>query len=393
MNTKRRDKKGRVLRTGESQRADGRYAFVYTDSNKKQKFVYSWKLEETDALPAGKKPCVALRTQEKSIVQMQEFGLVDPGSLTVIELMKRYMSVKFDTKPTTRQNYLGKIRVLDKYGFMHRRIKDIKTVEAKQFVRTLCQEGKTRSTIKGYITVIRSALDMAVEEEMLLRNPFCFKIASIVPDTAKKRDALTSEQVAHFLQFLRENAVYRKYYNFVVVLLHTGLRVSELCALTRDDVNFETKCLMVNKQVIRLKGAGLQIAPPKTKKANRVIPLTEEALVALQDEISKNHSKSDVIFTSRKGHLRDAPACDEIFGHMCAAYNTRYPEHKLKVTPHICRHTYCSAIIQNGMRVATVQYIMGHSQAAVTLDVYTHVTLDSAQKELEASLKSIGSLY
>lgn len=62
--------------------------------------------------------------------------------------------------------------------------------------------------------------------------------------------------------------------------------------------------------------------------------------------------KSGVIFTSRKGHLRDAPACDEIFGHICAAYNTRYPEHKLKVTPHICRHTYCSAIIQNGMRVA-----------------------------------------
>ena len=50
---KRRDKKGRILRNGESQRADGRYAFVYTDCYGKQKFLYSWKLEPTDSLPVG----------------------------------------------------------------------------------------------------------------------------------------------------------------------------------------------------------------------------------------------------------------------------------------------------------------------------------------------------
>ncbi|HBI59826.1 MAG TPA: site-specific integrase, partial [Lachnospiraceae bacterium] len=63
---KRRDKKGRILRNGESQRTDGRYAFVYTDCFGKQKFLYSWKLESTDPLPAGCRPCKSLSLQIES---------------------------------------------------------------------------------------------------------------------------------------------------------------------------------------------------------------------------------------------------------------------------------------------------------------------------------------
>lgn len=62
----RRDKKNRVLRRGESVRADGQYQFKY-HVNGKPKFVYSWRLEPTDKLPQGKKPCLSLRELEKQI--------------------------------------------------------------------------------------------------------------------------------------------------------------------------------------------------------------------------------------------------------------------------------------------------------------------------------------
>lgn len=65
-NQKRRDKKGRILRNGESQRADGRYAFVYTDCFGKQKFLYSWKLESTDPLPVGRSLASHLEKRKKS---------------------------------------------------------------------------------------------------------------------------------------------------------------------------------------------------------------------------------------------------------------------------------------------------------------------------------------
>lgn len=88
-NQKRRDKKGRILRNGESQRADGRYAFVYTDCYGKQKFLYSWKLESTDPLPVGRRPCQSLREKEKVILRDINDGITPYGdNLTVLELVK-----------------------------------------------------------------------------------------------------------------------------------------------------------------------------------------------------------------------------------------------------------------------------------------------------------------
>ena len=84
-NQKRRDKKGRILRNGESQRADGRYAFVYTDCFGKQKFLYSWKLESIDPLPAGRRPCQSLREKEKAILRDINDGIT-PVSYTHLTL-------------------------------------------------------------------------------------------------------------------------------------------------------------------------------------------------------------------------------------------------------------------------------------------------------------------
>ena len=61
MSQKRRDNRNRVLNTGESQRSNGLYVFKYLDRDKKPKFIYSWRLVETDRLPAGKRPCRPLR--------------------------------------------------------------------------------------------------------------------------------------------------------------------------------------------------------------------------------------------------------------------------------------------------------------------------------------------
>ena len=61
MSEKRRDSKNRVLRYGESQRPDGRYAFKYKDNDGKIKFVYSWRLDKNDRTPAGKRPELSLR--------------------------------------------------------------------------------------------------------------------------------------------------------------------------------------------------------------------------------------------------------------------------------------------------------------------------------------------
>lgn len=93
--SKRRDKKGRILRNGESQRTDGRYAFVYTDCMGKQKFLYSWRLEPTDSLPVGCRPCQPLREKEKAVLRDIDDGITPyGGNLTVLQLVINYLKQK-----------------------------------------------------------------------------------------------------------------------------------------------------------------------------------------------------------------------------------------------------------------------------------------------------------
>ena len=70
------------------------------------------------------------------------------------------------------------------------------------------------------------------------------------------------------------------------------------------------------------------------------------------------------------------------FEHICAKYNSIYKVQMPKITPHVCRHTYCTNMALAGMNPKTLQYLMGHSEIGVTLDVYTHVSFEDARDEL-----------
>ena len=70
------------------------------------------------------------------------------------------------------------------------------------------------------------------------------------------------------------------------------------------------------------------------------------------------------------------------FSHICKKYNSIYKIQMPKVTPHVCRHTFCSNMAKSGMNPKTLQYIMGHADISVTLNTYTHVQFEDAQKEM-----------
>ena len=107
---KRRDKKHRVLRNGENQRADGRYAYKYIGNDGKSHFVYSWKLEKTDPLPSCKRDCEALREKEKRIEKelAEANGTSDIGSITVSDFVELLLDLTpADCKHILKfQNYM-----------------------------------------------------------------------------------------------------------------------------------------------------------------------------------------------------------------------------------------------------------------------------------------------
>ena len=70
------------------------------------------------------------------------------------------------------------------------------------------------------------------------------------------------------------------------------------------------------------------------------------------------------------------------FNHMVKRYNDIYRVQMPNITPHVCRHTYCSNQAKAGMNPKTLQYLMGHSDIGVTLNTYTHLGLEDAAEEL-----------
>ena len=116
------DSKNRVLRPGESIRANGKYQYKYHIDGKPH-FVYSQKLKPTDRLPAGKKPCLFLREMEKQInADLVRMLNIADGQMTVCELLERYLKTKTGVREGTKAGYVTVQRVLAKEPFGQQKI-------------------------------------------------------------------------------------------------------------------------------------------------------------------------------------------------------------------------------------------------------------------------------
>ena len=273
----RRDKKNRVLRRGESVRADGQYQFKYS-VNGKPKFVYSWRLEPTDKLPQGEKPCLSLRELEKQIGYDLD-TLADPTrkSMKVCDLVARYLTTKVTAvKPSTKSNYKYVQNILEEHEFGSRKIGDVKTSDAKLFLIGLQADGRRYSTVKIVRGVRRPAFQMAVDDDILVKNPFGFELAGVVVNDTVTREAITKDQMRKFLKFCRDDNVYCKYYETFYILFHTGMRISEFCGLIIKDIDLENNIINIDHQLQRLSDMTYLIQSTKTNAGTRKLPITED---------------------------------------------------------------------------------------------------------------------
>lgn len=389
----RRDSKHRVLRRGESIRANGKYQFKY-HINGKPHFVYSWRLEPTDPQPVGTKPDLSLREKEKLIGYDLDNQLDPLGkNITVNELVERYISTKTGAKNNTKNNYGFVKNLLKKQAFGDLKISKIKTSDAKLFLIKLQQEDKKGySTIKTVRGVLRPAFQMAVDDDVLNKNPFGFELAGVVVNDSVTREAVTKDQMRKFLKFVHDDVVYCKYYEVVYILFHTGMRISEFCGLTLSDIDLENRIIIIDHQLQRSSKMEYIIESTKTNAGTRKLPMTDDVAqcfrAIIEDREPPEHERiidgyGGFLFTDKKGYPEVAMHWEHRFKHMLNRYNEIYRVQMPKITPHVCRHTYCSNMAKAGMNPKTLQYLMGHSDIGVTLNTYTHLGLEDAEGELK----------
>ena len=236
MSEKRRDNRGRILRNGEIQMADGRYRYKYVDAFGETKYVYSWKLDKNDRMPNGRKTEPSLREKEKQI-EADIFDHIVPegGGLTVTALAEKYVSLKTGVRPTTEAGYKTVINILKKEDFGKKRIDKVRITDAKAWLIQLQKNGRGFSTIRTIRGVLRPAFQIAVDDDLIRKNPFGFELATIICNDSVTREALTREQERRFMKFVKEDPHFCKYYDGIYILFNTGFRISEFVGLTMKD--------------------------------------------------------------------------------------------------------------------------------------------------------------
>ena len=137
---------------------------------------------------------------------------------------------------------------------------------------------------------------------------------------------------------------------------------------------------------------GVIIETTKTDAGTRVLPITEDVAQMFQAIIEDRNAPkveksidgySGFLFYDDNGMPLVAMHWQHRFNHMVGRYNDIYRVQMPNITPHVCRHTYCSNMEKSGMNPKTLQYLMGHSDISVTMNVYTHIGFDDAEEELK----------
>lgn len=390
MAPKRRDNKGRILQIGEWQEPNGRYRYMYNDALGKRKIVYSWRLTEADPVPAHRRKDIPLREKEKQVMSLFMQG-ISGSDMTVVELVERYISLKSGVKQSTLANYKTVINNLKKTEFAYRHVDQVKLSDAKMFLISLQRNGLGYSSIHNIRGVLRPAFQMAVDDDMILKNPFDFEMGTVINNDSNKREAISPQDEKRFMDFVKNDSHYNKYYDGFLLLFKTGLRISEFCGLTVKDLDFDEEVINVDHQLQRSRNMKYYIESTKTISGTRKIPMTEEVKELCQRIVAnRNRPKREPIidgyggflFFDKEGKPMVALHWEKYMQHAREKYNREHALQLPPITPHVCRHTFCSNMAREGINPKTLQYLMGHSDIAVTMNVYTHLGLDDARVEL-----------
>jgi integrase len=393
----RRDTKNRILRPGEGQRSDGRYYYRYTDAKGARRCVYSWTLTAKDITPRGRKPGECLRDLEERVLK-DLFAHVAPDRITVLELARKYTDTKTSARETTKTGYKTVLNFLETEPFGARKICDVTTLDAKEWLIRLQRDlGKSYSTIHSIRGVLRPAFQLAEEDDLIRRNPFDFELSTVLTNDMVRRNALSTRDERRFLEFARGDKTYRKYYEGFYILLNTGLRISEFCGLTIGDIDFDDALIRVDKQLQRSSGGRYYIERPKTGCGERFVPMTAKVAECFRAIIDRRKTPptepvvdgvSGFVFLDKNGNPEVALHWENHFRWCIKKHNGIYKDELPKVTPHVCRHTFCSKMARNGMNPAKLKYIMGHADIDVTYNVYTHMRVEDVREDMMLAAES-----
>lgn len=256
-------------------------------------------------------------------------------------------------------------------------------------------EKYSRSTISKVYVILNMCFNYAFTKGHIGENPIMkVKMPKESSLVKKKKEAkwLSSNDVEKLVleaerlntrEFRIKGKVGERVYGvnayYVILIIYTGLRIGELMALTWSDIDFKNKTLSVNKSRAKGKIDGktvLYVKDPKSESGTRLIPLSDRALYALQKiKECSSDSDSDLIVTNTSSESNITRTINRmLFRAGCEVE---------KCGLHALRHTFGSLLLEKGVDLKTISYLLGHSDITVTANIYLHITREKAINSIE----------
>jgi integrase len=329
----------------------------------------------------------------RALRDKQQGTFVAPHKLTLGAWLDTWLweYKKPKLRPLSLRNNETAIRLHLKPALGHIPLQDLRPEQVQHFYNEQVHRGLDAATIGLQHVTLSQALSLAEKHALVARN-----VARLVEPPRRKRKerrTLTLDDVTTTL--LPACKAHRLHTAFLLCLM-TGLRRGEVAGLRWTDIDWQREIMHIRHNLVRVKDfttgrTPLVMQEPKTDSSRRTLPLPEMCLAALKHHRAEQaaerlrlgpaYQDHGFVFCGADGAPLDPNTLGRLFTR--ALKRAGLPAVRL----HDARHTYATWLLEQGVSPKVVQTLLGHSSITMTLDLYSHVSLD-LEKQAAATLNA-----
>lgn len=362
-----------------------------------------------------KEASAALR---KALTEYENAGLLfESSDISVSDYMDYWMEnyVLINCRPNSIKEYTRIVNQFIKPAFGNYKLKSLTPEALQTFMNDLFNRGYSNNYLRGIRNVLSGSLKYAVFPcKFISGNPMQYVKTPKKKDYTEQEEKKTLE-LNEYQRILDKYPFGHKYHIVLQLAFYTGMRVSEVCALTWDNIDFQNKNISVKRILYKERSNNnWYFGPTKTQSSMRDISIGNTLLNLL-----KKHKKWQLENQLRYGeHYKNyysdkskriyfnSDSKDELIHFVCTYENGTLVNNEtmgdcgktikkklgIKFKFHLLRHTHATMLIENGANMKDVQKRLGHSKLSVTMDTYAHVTQKMSQETTDIFEQATSSI-